>query len=58
LLAVAAKKAMSRSSKARLQFPVGRIAKFLKVEYAERVATSSSRRTQPSRGSPPARASH
>jgi hypothetical protein len=49
---------MSRSSKARLQFPVGRIAKFLKVEYAERVATSSSRRTQPSRGSPPARASH
>nr|ACF81186.1 unknown [Zea mays] len=38
----AAKKAMSRSSKAGLQFPVGRIARFLKAgKYAERVGAGA-----------------
>ncbi|KAG8099740.1 hypothetical protein GUJ93_ZPchr0013g35925 [Zizania palustris] len=37
-----AKKAMSRSSKAGLQFPVGRIARFLKAgKYAERVGAGA-----------------
>ncbi|KAL5976082.1 Histone H2A.6 [Asimina triloba] len=36
------KKAMSRSSKAGLQFPVGRIARFLKAgKYAERVGAGA-----------------
>ncbi|KAK7272463.1 hypothetical protein RJT34_29070 [Clitoria ternatea] len=39
---VAAKKATSRSSKAGLQFPVGRIARFLKAgKYAERVGAGA-----------------
>jgi histone H2A len=38
----AAKKATSRSSKAGLQFPVGRIARFLKAgKYAERVGAGA-----------------
>ena len=38
----AAKKAQSRSSKAGLQFPVGRIARFLKAgKYAERVGAGA-----------------
>lgn len=38
----AAKKASSRSSKAGLQFPVGRIARFLKAgKYAERVGAGA-----------------
>ncbi|RWW50952.1 hypothetical protein BHE74_00042748 [Ensete ventricosum] len=38
----AAKKSMSRSSKAGLQFPVGRIARFLKAgKYAERVGAGA-----------------
>ncbi|XP_010911747.1 probable histone H2A.2 [Elaeis guineensis] len=38
----ASKKAMSRSSKAGLQFPVGRIARFLKAgKYAERVGAGA-----------------
>uniref|UniRef100_A0A453BC72 Histone H2A n=1 Tax=Aegilops tauschii subsp. strangulata TaxID=200361 RepID=A0A453BC72_AEGTS len=38
----AAKKAISRSSKAGLQFPVGRIARFLKAgKYAERVGAGA-----------------
>lgn len=38
LAGTASKKAVSRSSKAGLQFPVGRIARFLKAgKYAERV---------------------
>uniref|UniRef100_M1BZ04 Histone H2A n=1 Tax=Solanum tuberosum TaxID=4113 RepID=M1BZ04_SOLTU len=37
-----AKKAQSRSSKAGLQFPVGRIARFLKAgKYAERVGAGA-----------------
>ena len=37
-----AKKATSRSSKAGLQFPVGRIARFLKAgKYAERVGAGA-----------------
>ena len=40
--AAAAKKATSRSSKAGLQFPVGRIARFLKAgKYAERVGAGA-----------------
>uniref|UniRef100_A0A6V7QV97 Histone H2A n=1 Tax=Ananas comosus var. bracteatus TaxID=296719 RepID=A0A6V7QV97_ANACO len=40
--AAAAKKAASRSSKAGLQFPVGRIARFLKAgKYAERVGAGA-----------------
>ena len=38
----AAKKAMSRSAKAGLQFPVGRIARFLKMgRYAERIGAGA-----------------
>lgn len=38
----AAKKSTSRSSKAGLQFPVGRIARFLKAgKYAERVGAGA-----------------
>lgn len=38
----ASKKAVSRSSKAGLQFPVGRIARFLKAgKYAERVGAGA-----------------
>nr|DAD23212.1 TPA_asm: hypothetical protein HUJ06_024675 [Nelumbo nucifera] len=38
----ASKKATSRSSKAGLQFPVGRIARFLKAgKYAERVGAGA-----------------
>lgn len=38
----AAKKSVSRSSKAGLQFPVGRIARFLKAgKYAERVGAGA-----------------
>lgn len=38
----ASKKAQSRSSKAGLQFPVGRIARFLKAgKYAERVGAGA-----------------
>lgn len=42
LSAGAAKKSTSRSSKAGLQFPVGRIARFLKAgKYAERVGAGA-----------------
>lgn len=42
LAAGAAKKSTSRSSKAGLQFPVGRIARFLKAgKYAERVGAGA-----------------
>ncbi|GKG20148.1 probable histone H2A.3, partial [Tanacetum coccineum] len=42
----AAKKATSRSSKAGLQFPVGRIARFLKAgKYAERVSAGAGNTT-------------
>jgi hypothetical protein len=41
-----AKKAVSRSAKAGLQFPVGRIARFLKKgRYAERVGAGTSSTT-------------
>jgi histone H2A len=37
----AAKKAVSRSAKAGLQFPVGRIARFLKKGYAQRIGAGA-----------------